>query len=289
VSGFAQYPDFPLRDTLDGGTYLPDEHYLGEGADRLFLGHSRTAPGERFLISVSTDGGRELETVRPGLMRSSPGVFVPVFVGLFDAEGTDAARDRHRQTYAAFVERLPDGGPLSRVSPRPGPLAASLGGQVGRILKSALDTSELYVLGLRPEYVWARGDGNDVAITGIGGRNAAFFRSAGRGRDLPSAPLFTRKYYAPEVSRGEPFDDRALTLTLAVMVAEWATGEYPYEMDGAWGYWNLCEGRHRQLSLPSRFAQLLSAGMRPEPGDRPDLATFISELAVVVDGQRMAT
>ncbi len=278
MSGFAEFPDFPLKDTLDGGLYLPDEHYLGGGMDQLYLGHASSRADERYLISTSTDNGHQLDAVRDRLMKAAPGVFTPMFVGHFDVLGDDADRDRHRQQHCAFIEQLPDGGPLARVVSDARPHAAALGRQVGRILESALRTSEVYVMGLRPEYVWARMEGSVPVVTGIGGRNGTFFTAASRGRGLRTVPLFTRRYHAPEVSRGERYDDRSLVLMLAVIVAEWALGEYPYETDGAYGYWNLCEGRHRELSLAPGLADLLSRGMRSDPTERPDLASFVDAL-----------
>lgn len=276
----SELPDFPFADTLGGGLYQVDQHYLGGGTDRVFFGRCLRRTGERYLISTSTDNGHKLDAVRGGLLRTAPGVFTPMFVGPFDLGGDDPFRDAQRRHEAGFVERLPDGAPLARALPDARPYAAALGAQIGRLLRRAVD-HDVHVTALRPEYVWVHHDGAVPLVTGIGGRNAGFFSAASRGRDLPTVPLFTHKYVAPEVHRGEPGDDRALVLTLAVMVAEWATGAYPYPADGAWGYWNLCAGRHRELELPDTFAELLALGMRPTPDERPDLATFTDCLSAI--------
>jgi hypothetical protein len=68
-------------------------------------------------------------------------------------------------------------------------------------------------------------------------------------------------------------------LTVSLMTAEWLIGRYPYEDDGAYGYWHLCRGEH--LELPAAARDLLPA-LRPDPADRPDLASFarmLGELA----------
>jgi hypothetical protein len=123
-------------------------------------------------------------------------------------------------------------------------------------------------------------ESNLLKVTGIGGRNNFFFGAARRHRDLVTAWLFTHRYVAPEVYRGDPYDDRALVLTLAVMIAEWLVGEYPYAQDdGAWGYNRLCEGEHVELPVARPLAELLSRALRPDPAQRPDLATFTRALA----------
>lgn len=283
MSPFASFEDFPLADTLDEGRFCPDEHYLGLGADKLYFGHSPTHAGRRYLISISPNNGVEMELLRTEIMHPAQGVFAPVFLGLFDADGRNPERDARRRVEVGFVEELPDGGPITRLAHVARQHAARLGAQVGRILTGLLASRGEHLLGLRPEYVWVRSDGDEPNVTGIGGRNTTFFASASRNRDLPTARLFTRKYFAPEVSRGEPFDDRALVLTLAVMVAEWATGEYPYPSDAAYGYWNLCAGRYRELELPTVFRNLLVHGMQPARDARPSLAAFVDSLEAIAE------
>ncbi len=278
MSSSASVSDFPLEDTLGGGEYHPDEHYLGGGADQLYFGHSPARPGERYLITMAPDSGLALERLRPKLMQVVPGFFEPMFVGHFDAVRDDAELDSYRTTRCGLVERLPEGGPLKRVVPDARPWATSLGRQVGALLSAAVAAGGENLTGLRPEFVWVRMEGENPIVSGLGGRSGMFLASAARRRDLPTAPLFTQKYFAPEVYRGEPHDDRALVLTLAVMIAEWATGEYPYAMDGRWGYSNLCAGRHRELALERRLADLLVSGLRPDATERPDLATFVEAL-----------
>jgi hypothetical protein len=275
MSGFASFPDFPLRDTLGGGKYRPNEHYLGGGADQLYFGRCLELPGERCLINIAPDSGLALGTLGPKLMKSVPGFFEPVFVGHFDALGEDRLRDLYRAERCAFVEKLPSGDPLRKLIPDMRPWAVHVGLQVGELLATAWETRDPYLVGLRPEYVWIRIVEGRPVVTGLGGRSGVFFGSAARGRDLPSMPLFTHKYYAPEVFRGEDHDDRALVLTLAVMVAEWALGEYPYAMDSRWGFGNLSAGKHRPLSVGTELAEVLSHGLRPKPSERPHLATFL--------------
>lgn len=278
MSGFASFPDFPLADTLGGGRFHPDEHYLGTGPDQIYFGHSPERPGERYLICLAPDSGFALGTLGPILMQPVPGFFGPAFVGHFDKVGDNRLRDLYRAEMCGFVEKLPEGDPLRKVVADMRPWAVHVGEQIGDLLLDAWEAKGTCLTGLRPEYIWVRATDDGPCVTGLGGRSGAFFASAMRRRDLPSVPLFTHKYYAPEVFRGEDFDDRALVLTLAVMVAEWAIGEYPYAMDRSWGFANLSAGRHRPLPVGAELAELLSRGLRPKASERPDLATFVDGL-----------
>jgi hypothetical protein len=112
-------------------------------------------------------------------------------------------------------------------------------------------------------------------VTGVGGANRDFFAAAMRRRDLRTAPLFTRRYVAPEVRRGERYDDRALVLAVAVMTVEWLIGRYPYDDDSAYGYLHLCRGEHVELPIDARE---LAPALSPDPANRPDLATFARAL-----------
>lgn len=274
---------FPVGYSLDHGRFEVDELYLGGGADQLSFGHGGEWPGARFLISTAPDNGLEYERVSRDVMRPAPGLFVPQFLGGFDLPPASLAGGQ-RRSECAFVEELPRGRPLRQALPDPHLHALDLGAQIGRLLGQAVTDAGILNVGLRPEYVWATVDNGAPTVTGLGGRNHVFFASARRRRDLPTAPLFTHRYWAPEVNRGEAHDERALVLTLAVMVAEWIVGAYPYPTgDGAWGYRRLCAGEHVELPVEPSLAALLSAALRPDPGDRPSLATFTAGLAAFAD------
>jgi hypothetical protein len=92
--------------------------------------------------------------------------------------------------------------------------------------------------------------------------------------DAVSLPLFDRYYYAPEAD--EDPDDRALVFALATMIAEWATGRFPFKYKFH-GHGPL-EGKHLKLKLPPPLASLLSRGMRVDRAERPNLAQFLDEL-----------
>jgi hypothetical protein len=271
------YPDFPFRDPIGGGAFIAREHYLGAGLEQLYFGCSTTDENERCLVSVTVDNGLDPEAVGEDLARSSPGLLETAFIGSFDADGADSGRDRLRRQHCVLVERIPDGVPIGRAATDVSPYAVSLGLQIGRILAEAC-RNEILLVSLRPEYVWVRSE-SGLVVSGLGGRNTLFLTSARRNRDLPSVPLFNRRYLAPEVYKRQPFDDRAVVLTLAVMIAEWATGSYPYAIDdGAWGYNNLAAGEHLPLQVDASFSELLSRGMEPDPLGRPTLDAFLTEL-----------
>ncbi len=267
--------DFPLGGTLDGGRYKLVEHYLGGGTDQLWFARSAADPGARYLVSTTIDNGFDPAGDGPALLRSAGGLFTPRFVGSFDLAGDSGAGDQERRTTLGYVEQLPAGWPLPLTRADTAGHAFRLGSQVAdRLLSSA--AAGVLDVGLRPEYVWITMRLTTPEVTGLGGRNRDLFAAAGRRRDLRTAPLFTRRYLAPEVHRGESHDDRALVLTLAVMTAEWLTGCYPYEDgDGAYGYHRLCRGEH--VELPPVALELAPA-LNPDPAERPALADFARTL-----------
>lgn len=272
--------DSAMGVTLDGGRYRIEEHYLGAGSDQLWFARSDAHPGVRYLVSVTPDNGLKIADDGPALLRAADGLFVPRFLGYFDLIDDNGVEDPQRRFTCAYVEELPVGAPVRVVCTDLRLHAVSLGVQIGGLLERARASGVLDVW-LRPEYVWVTVDANNApTVTGIGGRSAPFFGAARRRRDLVTAPLFTTRYIAPEVRRGEPPDDRALVLTLGVMIAEWLVGEYPYAQDdGAWGHNRLCDGEHVALPAPPPLADLITRALRPDPAERPDLGTFTRTLA----------
>jgi hypothetical protein len=273
--------DFLLGGTFDGGRYKIVEHYMGGGADQLWFARSTADPSARYLVSTTADNGLKISSDGPELLRTAAGLFTPRFLGSFDRRGDGGEEDRERDGMVAYVEQVPLGWPLPKTRISTKQYAFLLAAQAAEKLLAAAAAGVLPV-GLRPEYVWAVNRPSGPQVTGLGGRSFSFFGAARRRRDLPTAPLFTLQYFAPEVRRGEPFDDRALVLTLAVITAEWLLGRYPYEPDGAWGHNHLCRGEH--VELPVRARDLIPA-LRPDPADRPSLADFARTLRVLARSQ----
>ncbi len=202
---------------------------------------------------------------------------------MWDEQGIDGgAGDQERRTTVGYVERVPPGWPLPLTKIPTEPNAFLLGAQVAeKLLAAAADG--VFDVGLRPEYVWVVNRPTGPEVTGLGGRNDDIFTAAYRRRDLRTAPLYTRRYLAPEVNRGERYDARALVLTLAVMAAEWRLGRYPYEEgDGAYGYNRLCRGEHVQLPSAARD---LTPALSPDPAG-PTLADFARTLHVLARTRR---
>lgn len=263
--------DVLLGRSLDGGRFRIVEHLMGGGIEQLWLARSTADPGARYLVSTSIDNGFDRALDGAPLMRVVPGLFTPRFVGTFDHPDGGVP-----PTSVAYVEQVVPGWPLPLTKVDTALHAFHLGAQVAEKLQAAVAGGEL-VVGLRPEYVWVVQRPSGPAVTSVGGRNRAFFGAARRRRDLPTAPLFTRRYVAPEVTRGDGFDERALVLTLAVMTAEWLLGRYPYEPgDGAYGYNRLCRGEH--VALPAGGRELAPA-LSADPVARPSLAAFAQTLA----------
>ncbi|MCE9572255.1 MAG: hypothetical protein K8W52_03790 [Deltaproteobacteria bacterium] len=266
--------EFPQGAMLDGGRYQVVDHYLGGGSDQLWFARGVDST-TRYLVSTTVDNGFDLPSDGPALMRSAEGVLTPCFLGPVDLVGDGGVRDELRRTTMAYVERVPGGIPLVEVRLDVARHAFHLGSQVAERLLAAA-AAEVLVVGVRPEYVWIEVNDDAPNVTGVGGGNRTFFTAAHRRRDLRTAPLFTRRYVAPEVSRGEAYDERALVFSVAVMTAEWLLGRYPYEGgDGAYGYNRLCRGEH--VALPDAARELVPA-LSTAPAARPALSEFVRTL-----------
>jgi hypothetical protein len=272
--------------TLDSGRYRLERHLQGLGLQQLYLGRD-TDGGE---VLISYDKLPKYVTIEQFVKSThsrTPGVLELAFAG-----PPDDARGVH---FWGVVERAPRGDWLPSLigqhpeevaadpTPRllPGfdagsalPHALALGRSAGRILQNALlDGSVLAQV--RPETMWAeRGDDGLLRVTAVSQRSELMF--AASCVDAVTWPVFDRYYYAPEVESKHPINDRALVFCLSIMIAEWATGCFPYRSknhrNGRLG------GEHVPLELPRPLAVVLSAGMRLGPERRPSLRELLAAL-----------
>lgn len=283
---------FPVGETLDRGAFRVESHLQGEGYQQLYLGRELST-GRDVLIAfdkvASIDGG----AFKRSLTYTSPGLFELAFVGRLDPTPRFDLSIHHERW--AIVERVPHGSwlPLhigripanmfDESTPRPSPThnkktalgdALSLGRSAGRILSDAASQG-LLLTRVRPELMWATRD-EHLVVTGLSTRADAFFRTTKI--DSYSPPIFDRHYHAVEFLDAD-CDDSALVFPLAIMIAEWATGCFPfatkYHSNGAWG------GQHQRLAVPSRLASLLSRGMQVDRSARPTLDAFLGELDTI--------
>jgi len=276
--------EFPIGDTLADGTYRVTEHLLGSGSRWLYLGTRTDNPAERYFLSVMWLAKLSPADLRREIEYEVPGVFGLAHVGHFDVRGDDKQRNIHQGQYCALVEKLPegDGDWLPRMLTRPlGPGAAvELGMSVGRILQRAVQ-DKIFLVGVRPEYIWGRRKGAGIEATGLSARHRDFFAHVGGGCLVPSH-LFKRHYVAPEVYAEREEREESLVFSLAIMIAEWTTGAYPFP-DSLAGVdmSSQCQGRHAPLDVPSKLAELLSLCFKPEPAHRPSLAHFLKRLSLL--------
>jgi hypothetical protein len=257
---------------------------------QLFAGKS-LADGGEVLVALDLLPLRiDIEAFRRTLGYEHSGIFTLAYLGRLDMLPNVDHQDQVSRW--ALVERVSAGSWLtsligsyelrffydaeSHMLPSHNPATAvrnalSLGRSAGRILAAAAAAGTLLPY-VRPEYMWARDADGALEVTGLSARGHAFF--AKTTIDAVSLPLFDRYYYAPEAD--EDPDDRALVFALAIMIAEWATGRFPfkYKFHGQ----GPLEGKHLKLKLPAPLASLLSRGMRVDRAERPDLAQFLDEL-----------
>lgn len=272
--------EFPFLDSV-GRDYRAEEHLLGAGVQKLYVARRAHHPDERYLMAVDWYQDADIDSVNRALGYRIPGVFELALVARFDEVGVDAGRDAERRAHWAMLEKLPEGSWLPRALAGQAPsliAGVALARSAGAILKTAADNGVL-LTGVRPEYMWGRAHASGVELTGLSARGQAFFTLT-RPRSLPTHPLFERLYCAPEVYRSETADDRALTFTLALLVAEWATGRYPFP--DAWAAGpkvSIFTGAHAPLALPPALEPLISRALQPQPAQRPRLGELLGALA----------
>lgn len=275
--------DFLLGETLDGGAYQLTEVLRYGGAQILYLGASTRAPGERCFVSVIWRAKDFPEAVRQALSYRVPGVHELMYLGRFDAAGEDPDRRIQQRQHHALVEKVPAGEWLPRLLPAPpdgllgAPAAVELGLSVGRLLERAV-ASGVLLAGVRPEYVWARREGERLTAASISGRSWEFLAQKGGGAEAP-AVLHERHYHAPEVLSGKSEREESLVFTLALMIAEWALGAFPFPDSWAGGTTvSQRQGKHVPLAVPEPLAKLLALGLQAEPAHRPALSHFLKRL-----------
>jgi hypothetical protein len=274
-------PRPPIGDTLQGGAYRVIEKLLEGGAQTLCLGESTANPEERVLITtILVFNGLNVSEVSRSLSYQAPGIFRQACVSFFDIQGDDLDRHIYQEQHAALIENLPPGEWLPRLTAAAldAPAAVVLGSSVGHLLLRAAE-EKILVLEARPEYIWAsRGTEGSLRAMGLSDRYGTFLKHTDGGCLIP-ALLFQRTYLAPEIHRGKQGSATSLTFSLATMIAEWATGQYPFPDSRYKGSLpDLLKGDHIPLEVPAPLAQLLHRGLQADPAERPPLAKFLAEL-----------
>jgi hypothetical protein len=264
----SQPAEFPIGATLGDGAHRIEHRLCGTGSNRLYRG-VEVATGAPLLIAYDyfRSGKHNVAELRSTIGYDAPGLLSLVHVGHLDG----------RRDLWAVVERAPSGslwlptlvGPADPwTAPRK---SVELGASAGRILLGALHIGPS-LLSVRPEMMWGtRRDGHYV-VTGLSPRGHALF--ARSREDAASHPLFLYHYRDPLWQEpGFAFDDRSLTFSLAVMIAEWTMGVYPLRQ--TWGYET---ADHIPIEAPPALGALLELGLSPTLDARPPLDAFVAEL-----------
>lgn len=268
-------PEFPLTDTLGGSAYRVEQHLRGRGSQTLWLGRE-VATGADLLVACDVHNSERQDVValRRAVSYQLPGIFELAYVGAFDPNDSRTNVDPADEW--AMVEKVTAGSWLPRVlgpaDPWRAPTKAiELGRSAGRILLRA-HAAGIMLARIRPELMWAERRDGHFAVTGLSPRAIELFMR--KVTEMVTHPVFDRFYHAPEI-RKDP-DDRALAYSLAVMVAEWATGRYPFASRHAPN--GVETGVHEPIAAPPPLARLLEATIRRDRNERPRLAEFVGEL-----------
>lgn len=271
-----------LTSTFDGGRFHVARHLRGQGFRQLFLGVD-TASSHTVLISYdklpkhTTVGGFVTATgaraagVLDLLFAGQSDQDIPYYWAVIERAPAnsrwlpDVLGQHHPDAYTdAVPKRLPSFDPETAL-----PTALGLGRSAGRILADNAARGTILAR-VRPETMWIIGD----KVVGLSQRSELMF--AASWVTAFTAPVFDRYYYAPELDRKQPVDDRALVFSLSIMIAEWATGLYPFaKKHYAQGP---LEDNQIALDVPARLAALLGSGMHIAATHRPTLSAFLAEL-----------
>lgn len=264
----SQPAEFPIGATLGEGAYCIEHRLCGTGSNRLYRG-IEVATGAPHLIAYDhfRSGRHHIAELRTAIGYEAPGLLALVHVGHVDG----------RRDLWTVVERAPSGstwlpalvGPADpSTAPRK---AAELGASAGRILLGTLHVGPS-LLEVRPEMMWGTQLDGHYVVTGLSPRGHAL---SGRSyEDAVSHPLFLHHYRDPLWRQpGFAFDDRSLTFSLAVMVAQWTMGVYPLLQT-----WGQETAEHRSIEAPPALGLLLESGLSPTLAARPSLPVFVAEL-----------
>lgn len=277
----------PIGETICNRRYRVVETLRDGAAQGLHLGVVESQPGENVLVTTLLAPEKlDVNEVQRALVPDSPGRLPLEALAFFDIQSADEERNLYQRGHLALVERLPPGDWVGRLigehrEPVP-PLsvrdATSLALSVGELLAQAAESGVLMV-GTRPEYLWAKRNQDGLLVaTGASDRYLSFLRFTGGGCSIP-ALLLRRTYLAPEIHKGNPPSLASLTFSLATMMSEWIAGRYPFHE--VWAGINmaaLLRGELISFESPPQLSQLLRLGTRPDPNDRPTLATFLAAL-----------
>jgi hypothetical protein len=279
-----------LNVTFGDGRFRIVKHLQGKGLRQLFLGRE-TATNSSLLISYDK---LPKHTTIAGFVETTgahaPGVLDLVFAGPSDNKslwnlwgvierapaGTEwlpSILGQHPEEIAAdpVPRRLPSYNATTALAN-----ALGLGRSAGHILAENARRGT-FLARVRPETMWVERDkGGVLCVRALSQRSELMF--AASYVDSFVWPVFDRYYYAPKVDRRGSIvdDDRALVFCLSIMIAEWATGLYPFaKKDYSIGP---LEDDQIALDLPRRLAALLGSGMRIDAAQRPTLRAFLAEL-----------
>ncbi len=144
--------------------------------------------------------------------------------------------------------------------------ALDFGISAGHLLAAAA-RSGVRLTRARPELMWVRGR----EVVALSDRTPRLF-------DLPrhsfALSAFPMSYRAPELGD----EERALTFTLATMVAEWATGRYPFPRGADDTMYDALKNPHLPFGLDAKFEAVLDEALQVDPGKRIKLADLIRRL-----------
>jgi len=263
--------EFPIGCGVNGGEFIITEHLYGEPEAGIFRGRVGGAPdGQAVLITTGT---------------AQADVFAAVFERL-EFDGIDGVSellcinrlDTDELRRDAMVEVEPEGQPISSlVGTLSPPSVLSVGSQLAQLLSDAEFLDEAMV-GLRPELIYVDAGADEVAFTGTAPRSALFWAGM-KPTSIGVPPCFDVSYLAPEVLAVKPVHIAADLFSVCAMLAEWASGQYPFTTPPPSPLLAPLLGTRVPWTGPRELGAVLDRGLDKDPEGRINVDDLIAALA----------
>lgn len=259
---------FEVGQTIQGFARLSEE-FRGAMFNSILRGYATDRGDVEYLVTSGAPQTRPLDDVRRELTYAGKGMQVPGFVS--EANGVQY-----------LAEETPGGHPLAYADrPLPPKMVARLLVESAEMIEKAHQRG-VTLFGVRPELIWADGwmidaSKHDLHVVGMTPRTMRFLLGM---RPMRGGLCLDDAYSPPEVWKGDATGPAVDVFGLCAVGYFLLTHRAPFPADGDFNaaVRLVCSGAPPDWSGVA-FANVLSAGLAPDPAARPTLAALSAALA----------